>query len=401
MRAPDQRRGPSRRRPSPTLLVLAATILADTCAIIPVGLVGAFAVDIRSTLDIGSHAIGLVVGGFFATGSLTAATLGMHIDAIGTRRTARGAGLATIAACASIAFGGGHLAVLAAGCALAGASFALTMPATNAILGAVVPLERRIVAVCAKQAAVPLALLLASASVPLLHRLGTWRLAYVVAAGLAACTALLLTCLRTDAPTVRTASTHGTSTRSAQRAVVRFGVATLLASLLPGALTGFAALSLTDVGLSPTTTASVLGAANGAGIVTRLVSGVVAQRVSLRSWLPVTVMMIGGGAGAFMMATGQQVWMIVGTFIAFAVGWGWSGLTYALVLVSHADNPGSTGAVIQTGGMAGSAIGPLLMAGTVSAFGLSAGWICAGLAIIAAGLIVSARPHPRRPAAIS
>jgi hypothetical protein len=122
--------------------------------------------------------------------------------------------------------------------------------------------------------------------------------------------------------------------------------------------------------------------------------------MALRSWLPVTAMMVGGGAGAFMMATGRETWMVVGTLIAFGIGWGWSGLTYALVLVSHTANPGSTGAVIQAGGMAGSASGPLLMAATVSAFGLSAGWIVAGLAIIAAGLLVAVKPRPR-PAPVS
>ncbi|MFI5426614.1 hypothetical protein [Aeromicrobium sp. UC242_57] len=62
---PDLRpRGPDSR-----LLVLAATILADTSAILPVGLVGAFALDIRAALGMGSHAIGMLVGTFFATGS--------------------------------------------------------------------------------------------------------------------------------------------------------------------------------------------------------------------------------------------------------------------------------------------------------------------------------------------
>ncbi|MFI5426615.1 hypothetical protein [Aeromicrobium sp. UC242_57] len=152
---------------------------------------------------------------------------------------------------------------------------------------------------------------------------------------------------------------------------------------------------MTEVDLDPSTIALVLGVANGAGIVTRLISGAVAQHLTLHSWLPVTAMMIGGGVGAFMLAIGRPGWTIAGTLLAFGVGWGWSGLTYALVLVGHAENPGSTGAVIQAGGMAGSASGPLLMAATVNAFGLSAGWICAGLAIIAAGLLVAVTPRPR------
>ena len=65
-----------------------------------------------------------------------------------------------------LALVGGPVLMLAA-CGLAGCAFAITLPATNAVLRDVVSPDRTILAVCIKQAAIPLALVLASLAVPL------------------------------------------------------------------------------------------------------------------------------------------------------------------------------------------------------------------------------------------
>jgi hypothetical protein len=76
------------------------------------------------------------------------------------------------------------------------------------------------------------------------------------------------------------------------------------------------------------------------------------------------------------------------------VGLGWSGLTFALVLVASGGHPGSSGAFLQAGGMLGSAAGPVLMTLAVQVGGMGSGWFVMGAAIASAGLLVA----PRRAA---
>ncbi|TQC47844.1 MFS transporter [Rhodococcus sp. WS4] len=378
-------------------VVLVASIAMDATALVPVGLTGAFAITLQEDLGVGSGFIGITVTAFFLTGSLTAVTAGARIDAFGSRKTACGAvALTALAAWLIAGLGLFHVAVVG-GSMLAGAAFSMAMPATNAILGSVMPANRRILAVCIKQSAVPVSLLLATISVPVFEHAGGWRTSYALAGVMAVLVVgYFARVTRHPIPQSSPADDGAVaiSGRAAQRTVARFGIGSMLASLLPGALTGFAALSLTEAGSEPALTALVLTVANASGITVRLLSGVVAQRYNLRSWLPVTMMMIVGSVGAFFLATGVLWLMIVGALLAFGLGWGWSGLTYALVLVSNPDNPGSTGALLQAGGMLGSASGPLLMAATVDSFGLAGGWMGVGTAILIAGIVVA--PGTRR-----
>ncbi|ANQ75615.1 MULTISPECIES: MFS transporter [Rhodococcus] len=371
--------------------VLGCGIALDSCALLPVGFLGAFAVDLQSDLRVDSTFIGLAVAAFFFFGSLTALTIGTSIDAYGPRRVAVIAGATTAVANCVVGLSGYSPLMVVAASALAGAAFSLTMPATNAVLGAAVTAKYRTLAVCVKQSAVPAALIVATLAVPLLGGKGGWRAGYVLAAFVTVSVVpIFARCTRFVVPRSRLPVDGGEITgRQAQRAVARFGVATMLASLLPGALTGFAALSLVGAGSSIGAAVLVLAVANACGIAMRVVSGALAQHYRLTSWLPVSAMMVAGAVGAFLLSSGVLILTIVGTLLAFGIGWGWSGLTYALVLASAPGNPGSTGAVIQAGGMLGSACGPVLMALMAEWLGMSVGWIGIGIAILVAGIVVA------------
>jgi hypothetical protein len=172
----------------------------------------------------------------------------------------------------------------------------------------------------------------------------------------------------------------------------------MLASLLAGSLIAYAAVSLHESGLAPAAGAIVLAVSNAGGVAARLGSGWWAQRRHSTSLRIVSVMMIAGAVGAFLLSFETPTTAAIGSVVAFTLGWGWSALLFAVILEVNLDNPGATGAVLQSGSMAGSGAGPLLMACLVGSFGLTAGWIVVGGAGLIAGLLIlrDKSPGPTR-----
>jgi hypothetical protein len=331
---------------------------------------------------------------------VAAALLGPHLDRLGARRAALGAGCVTaFVALPTLAWGGDDLTKLA-GAAVAGAAFSVTLPATNAVLGQHLQPRSLVPAICLKQAAIPLAMLVVAASYPVT---ATWTTRdVIVAADVLALVVVLGFALvtRLNRP-ARHASTERTP---ASIGTVRYPLAMLCGSLLPGALIGYGTLTLSSSGIDTARAATVLTVGNVAGVVTRIVSGWAATtrrtHASPRDWWAVAAMMWCGAVGATCLATGEGTAAVLGALLAFSLGWGWSGLAFALVLVGSGDRPAAAGAALQAGGMLGTAAGPLVMSATVSWFGVGPGWLVVAAAMSLAGVLVrpSARPA-RRPSA--
>jgi MFS family permease len=355
------------------------------------GVVATEAVSIIDSVGRGDSFAGLMATAFFLAGSLTALSAGPHLDRLGVRRVALTAGsVSAVLALPLLALGGPW--ELLAGSALAGAAFAVTLPATNAILRSALAPRHLVVGVCVKQAAVPLSLLLAGGAVSLLG--AGPRATFLAADAMAvAVLAVFVWATRRARPVVAAGSSRLVDGHAQ---VLRYGVATLLASLTAGALIGYSSITLQATGMSATRVAHVLVVGNLAGISTRVLSGLVAQRLQMTSWWPVALMMIAGAAGTLGLCSGEPVVAGVGVLIAFALGWGWSGLTFALVLASSPHRPASSGAMLQAGGMVGTAIGPLVMVAADHSVGLAGGWVLMAAALAAAGWTVA--PVRRRSA---
>jgi predicted MFS family arabinose efflux permease len=355
------------------------------------GIVGASALSIIDEVGLGESFVGALVGAFFLMGSATAALAGRRIDAVGARRAALMAGAVTAFVALPTLATASDPYLMLLGCAVAGAAFAITLPATNAVLRPVVPAKRIVLAVCIKQAAIPLSLVLAATIAPTLGRSAAFALADVMA--VVSLVAFWVRSGRAGAPSSGLASVSPEDQGSV--GIARYAWATLLASLLAGALLGYSAVTLERVGLSASSIAGVLLVGNLGGIATRVLSGALMQRLNFVSWWPVTVLMIAGGAGALCMTSSRPIVAVVGCLTAFALGWGWSGLTFALVLVGSGSSPGASGATVQAAGMLGSALGPVLMGFFVTNFGYTAGWLVIGSALSLAGMLVAPRSRVR------
>jgi hypothetical protein len=101
-------------------------------------------------------------------------------------------------------------------------------------------------------------------------------------------------------------------------------------------------------------------------------------------------MVLVGGSGAVLLAN-PEVWsVLVGAAIAFLFGWGWTGQAFFLAVRAYPENPGAAASVIQSGGMFGSASGPIVGAATVHTWGLSAAWLLvAGASALSSALLLT------------
>lgn len=353
----------------------------------------AFAVSIVTEAGDDAFA-GHLTMAFFLAGSVAATMFGRRIDAVGPRRCAAICGVGTAVVALPLLSARDTPLAMIVGCGVSGAAFAVTLPATNAVLQQVLPVRLLVIAVCVKQAAIPMALLLAAAVAPLASRpQACWAGA---ALALTAAGLFVVATRGIPAPRQREGGLEVISavtyspTHNEDRAnagLSRIGAVTLLASVAAGALIGYSALALSDAGISVSTAVRILAVANIAGITVRVLSGVISARYRLRTWWPVSALMVAGAIGLLGMATGQPDLVVGGCLCAFAFGWGWSGLAFALVLVDNVARPGASGAYLKASGMLGSALGPVLMALAVSLAGMTAGWmLVAGILTLAGGL---------------
>jgi len=84
--------------------------------------------------------------------------------------------------------------------------------------------------------------------------------------------------------------------------------------------------------------------------------------------------------------------IVFGAILAVGLAWGWPGLLLLAVVRRHSGDPGAAVGIVVTGFFAGAVIGPLA-AGPIAdraSFDL-VWWLCAALALLAAGSIDAGR----------
>jgi MFS family permease len=141
--------------------------------------------------------------------------------------------------------------------------------------------------------------------------------------------------------------------------------------------------------MAPATAGLVFALANVAGIAVRLVAGWLADRSGTDGYQPVAAFMVLGGLATVLLATSALSAVVIGAIVAFGLGWGWTGLVYFMAVRTESDNPGSSSAVMQTGGMLGSAMGPAIVGLTTHLFGLPAAWLVVAAAAVLGGIVVA------------
>src|SRR5919112_1128879 len=381
--APEGREALNRRA------VLLAVAVA-TATVLPAFLTGGLAVQVRGELTFGAAALGLAVAAFFACSSLASVVMGRLVERIGSHRGMRLAAAGSAASLLGIALLAESWAVLVACLVLGGLANAVSHPATNLSLAREVPAGRQGLSFGIKQAAIPVATLLAGLAVPTIAVTLGWRWAFAGGAALALAVAFLVPAGTRKSAVSRSGVKGDKDARTGPLFLLALGIG--LGSTAATPLGAFLVESSVAVGLRVETAGLLLASGSAASIAVRVLFGRLADGMSGGRLLLVAAMLATGVAGFAMLATGKATLILPGALLAFAAGWGWPGLFNFAVVKTSPGAPAAATGITQTGASGGAALGPLVFGLVAEAASYDVAWLVSGtVALAALGAILIGR----------
>ena len=361
-----------------------------TIGVLPSFLTGGLAVQIRGEMGFGAGALGLAVAVFFVVSSFSSALAGRVAERIGSHAAMRYSSLVGALSLLAVAILAGSWWGLVACLVLGGMGNAIAQPSTNLMLAREVPKGRQGLAFGVKQAAIPVATLLAGLAVPLLAVTVGWRWAFAGGALLALGVSLLVPREDDSAPPGRVKRARSGDAPLAALILLAVGIG--LGSTAATPLGAFVVESATSTGVDVGTAGLLLALGSGVGIVVRVVAGHLADGMTGGRLRICAAMLVVGTAGFAMLASGSSGLLVVGVVLAFGAGWGWPGLFNFAIVRSNPKAPAAATGITQTGASGGAALGPLLFGYTVEATSFGTAWIATGVvSLLAAAAIIAGR----------
>ena len=385
------------REPSPVRAVLQA-VAVSVLGVLPAFLTGALAVQIRADLDVGLGLFGFAAATLFGVSGTCARPAGRLVQRLGARK---GTALAAVLSILSLtAVGLAQSPVwLMAGLAIGGLGNAVAQPSANLAISEFVTEERLGLAFGIKQSSIPAATLLGGLAVPGIALVFGWRWAVIAAVALAIVVLIWSQVTGRDARGTARPAEGG----PADKGLPRGG----LVVLTLGGFLGSAAATSTGVflvdstvasGVAPGTAGFLFASCSVLGLVSRVGFGWLADRHPERSrYLFIANLLAGGAVGYGLLATGSIPLVVVGSLLAYGLGWAWTGLFHFAVIKDNRAAAASVTGFVQTGLSLGAAFGPLVFGIVAQTWSYTAAWSTgAALSLIAAVTIRISRRMVRR-----
>ena len=385
-----------------TRLSLIVVSSALVLAALPLFMVGGLAVQIRAELGLTEAALGAAVTAGFVVGAISAPLGGRIADRIGPRTAVYVGG--TLSALSLVGLG-----VMADGWAemtlflsLAGLAVAVTDPGLAILVKESVSEGVHGLAFGLKEASIPAATLMAGAAVPAIALTVGWRWAFAVGViPLLVVVALLrkVTLRRSEVSSnpESNQSIEGTPTKAPTRAIALTAIAAALGTTAASGVGVFLTESAVAMGISPGVAGVLLAVGSVAGIVTRVGTGLTADRWGGVQFRLIAAMLAVGAVTIALGGSGNNLLLVLGTIGAFAGGWGWTGLYFLSLVKSSPSSPGAVAGIGTAGLGVGNAAGPILFGLTAQTVSFRAAWLVAGaIAGLASLLMLAARRQMTR-----
>lgn len=374
---------------------VAIAALSSAAFALPLFLVGALAVQIRSDFAFNVAAMGVMIGVSRGAGAVTSIPLGRLADRLGATRSLAAAAFVSFIASVGVALAARSWTSLAAWLILSSAANSLGLPGTNRLLIRSVREERRGLAFGIKQSAPPMATMLAGLSVPAIALTIGWRWAFVLVAALAALL-LVVFAIRArslpqggkSAPEKSRVSGASKMTRPSTLVVLAAGIFCVMVAAT--SLAAFFVDYAVSSGSPEAFAGYGLAGASLATVCVRLWAGSRADKMS-ESHLRLCATLIAAGALGFilMAITGQLVFVFVGALIALPAGWGSNGVFWYALTNANPDRPGAVTGIVRPGALLGGSLGPLALGLLITETSYRIAWIAsAGVCLIAASAMV-------------
>jgi MFS family permease len=362
--------------------VMALALWATTVAVLPPLLLGALATLVGAELGFGDTQLGLAVGTFFGVSAVAAILAGKALQHQGPNWTIQHGATITAFSCVALATSTRTWSHLLAFLALAGIGNGLTQVGVNHLLAQVVAFHRQGLAYGIKQAAIPLAALVAGLALPSVGLTVGWRWAFGVSAFLSLSIALISLAWAATPRRPSLPSDHGGRSPTGPILIIAWGAA--LASTTVTSLTPFLVEHLVQSGFTVQAAGLFLAAGSSLGIVVRVVAGWLGDLWKGGALLLVASLMVLGSLGCALLALpiGDAA-MVSAIGLCFAGGWGWGGLLWLGIVRASPERPAWALGLVQAGVSAGGASGPIVIGFVVEAHSFSLAW--SGMAVVALG----------------
>jgi MFS family permease len=381
--APDPARVETQMRSSGAVRAAVGAVTTTTVAVLPVFLTGGLAVQISAEFGFDPAGLGLAVALYFGISALASLPCGWLVERFGAGPTSRLAVLGAGAGMLAIGTLAGSFTELLL-ILLAGAwCNVLGQLASNLTLASSVPTSRLGLSFGIKQAAIPVATLLAGAAVPTVALTIGWRWAYLIGAGVALL-ALLVT------PRDAAGRTRGTVTpgERATAALSVLGIAAGLAAAAANALGIFLVASAVQRGIEPGVAGLTLTLGSVVGLVLRLLHGWLADRRSGGHIAVVAGSLLLGAGGLALLAVPGTWALVLGTTLGFGLGWAWPGLLQFAVVRLNPSAPAAASSIVQMGVYAGGFIGPVGFGYLAAHLSFPTAWLVGAVTMLASAALM-------------
>ena len=344
---------------------------------------------LRAELGFDEAGLGLAIAAFMTATALSAAMLGRLAERFGAGNVLVVSSLGSAAVLLGVALLARNLFQLASILAIGGLCNAATQPAANLVLARGAG-GRPALTFGVKQSAIPVATLLAGASVPLVSLTVGVRWAFAAGAVFAAGVAWFVP--RRLAPARPRAARRKRDGDAAFRPLLALAVAMGVGAAAAFSIGAFLVESAVAGGMAASAAGWLLVVGSVSGIISRLFVGWLSDRFPGRALYIVAVMLSLGGVGYALLSISGPTLVIIGTLLAYSAGWGWTGLMFFAVVRLNPNAPAAASGIVQAGGAGGSAIGPLVFGYVVTISSYTVAWsLAAGAALLSAWLVLVSR----------
>lgn len=355
------------------LRTTAATGAAMVLALLPMFLLGSLATFVRKELGFDRAALGITVAVFFAGSAASSIPGGRLAERVGAGRALMFGTLTSAITLVAVGTRVSSWLQLTTALAVAGLANGVIQPACNLALIDGVPSRQQGFAFGTKQAAAPVATLLAGMAVPGIALLWGWRWAFAGAA-------LLLPVVWMLLPRTLSATTSSPPARSQRPTstptLILLATAAGLGAAAAATLGAFLVDTLVVRGQSPTAAGTVLMTGSIAGVVVRLSAGWTSDRLTASGFVPVAALLALGSVGFAAIGLGAALPVLaLGAVLAFGAGWGWPGLFHFAVARRNPATPASSTSVALVGVYFGGVAGPTLFGFVAESGSLTLAWL--------------------------
>jgi MFS family permease len=253
---------------------------------------------------------------------------------------------------------------------LAGAANGVMQPTVNQFLVGRIKLKGQGLAFGIKQAAVPLATLIAGLAVPLVALTIGWRYGYLGAAIFGAIALLAIPTATNDPATHQ----NRIRTKVLLKPLIILSIGMAFGAGAANAMGAFLVSSNVHSGFSPGTAGYLAATGSASSLITRILSGYFADRRRGNHLTVVAAMLMIGAIGYLLLSIGSPQLVIFAGILAYAAGWGWNGVFNYAITKTHPGSIAHATGITQAGLYCGSLFGPLLFGVLVDHYSFSVAW---------------------------